>query len=223
VFIVRVNGEIDANTADQVGKLLEESREWTAKQRHPTHKELKIDSPGGNLAASMAIGRMMRKERIWLLIPRGGKCVSACTMILAGAAVRMLSAGKVGIHRPYFDLSADSLPPTPAGLRIIYEQMLRDMREYLREMNVSERLADDMLKVDPADVRYLSYDEMVGYGLTGYDPVERETIDLQEAHALGLDRREYMRRDALRLIICAHIRDYDKNIACHQRVMKSGR
>jgi hypothetical protein len=86
-----------------------------SKTATPTHKELKIDSPGGNLAASMAIGRMMRKERIWLLIPRGGKCVSACTMILAGRRSDVVR-WKVGIHRPYFDLSADSHPPTPSWI-----------------------------------------------------------------------------------------------------------
>lgn len=224
-FSVKVNGEIDANTTDQVGKLLEESREWTTKQQHAKRQDtLIIDSPGGNLAASMAMGRMLRKERVHLFIPKGGECVSACIMILAGAVARFWgSPVKIGIHRPYFDQSADSLPPTPAGLRISYEQMLRDMREYLREMNVSERLADDMLQVEPAVVRYLSHDEMVGYGLTIYDPVEQETIDLEAAHAWGLDRREYMRRDAVRLGICAPLEDIDKWLACNDRVMKFGR
>lgn len=71
--------------------------------------------------------------------------------------------------------------------------MLNVVRAYLRDMNVSERLAEDMLKIPPADVRYLSNDELVNYGVTYLDPVEQETIELQEARSLGVDRREFRR------------------------------
>jgi hypothetical protein len=39
-----------------------------------------------------------------------------------------------------------------ARIRIEYAIMLRDMRSYLREMNVSEQLADEMLKTRSSDI-----------------------------------------------------------------------
>ena len=85
--------------------------------------------------------------------------------------------------------------------------MLNIVRAYLRDMNVSERLAEDMLKIPPAEVRYVSNDELVNYGLSYLDPIEQETRELLEAQSLGVDRREYVRRQALRTTKCGDYRD----------------
>ncbi len=224
-FTITVVGEIDPTAVDQVAKLLEQRREWHGS------KQLVIDSPGGNVRTAMAIGRMLRKERMTLFIRKRGECVSACIMILAGAVKRYWSAGKVGIHRPYFDPLIGSQPLTAEQVRSNYEQMLQEIRAYLLEMNVSERLADDMLKVDPADVHYLSYNDLDTYGLTTIDPIEQETLDLREAQFLGLERREYIRRQALQKLRCdflelqqqlGHEPDLPDFEACWQSVMKSG-
>ena len=50
-----------------------------------------------------------------------------------------------------------------------------DIRAYLREMNVSERLADEMMKTPPSSVRYLIAEEQESFGLSVIDPIERET------------------------------------------------
>jgi hypothetical protein len=41
--------------------------------------------------------------------------------------------------------------------------MLQDMRAYLREMDVSQRLADDMLVVESQRVRILTRAELKGF------------------------------------------------------------
>jgi len=74
--------------------------------------------------------------------------------------------------------------------------MLQDIRSYFREMNVSEQLADAMLRVEPKNIRFLDYDALRLYGLTAVDPVEQETLDLQEAQSFQLDRQEYIKRKA---------------------------
>lgn len=89
-------------------------------------------------------------------------------------------------------------------------------------MNVSERLAEDMLKIAPADVRYLSRDVQIGYGLSYVDPIEQETIDLQEAQSMGLDRPEHIRRQALATAKCGVARLDVKSFDCRDKVMKSG-
>jgi hypothetical protein len=102
---------------------------------------------------------------------------------------------------------------------LAYTTMLTSIRSYLAEMNVSLQLADEMLRTPPSSVRYLSAKEQEKFGLSVIDPIELETTSLAEAQNLGLDRREYNRREALAIQKCP--RDaglYD----CHGTVMKSG-
>jgi hypothetical protein len=152
-FQIKFGGAIDAKSANDVASLLD----FDERTELFLGKSIDINSPGGNLDAAMAIGRLLRKNRVTISIPKDGECVSACVMIYAGA-VRRSASGKVGIHRPYLNQSISSQLQAPDKLRSNYEQMLQTLRAYLREMNVSERLAEDMLKIAPADVRYLSND-----------------------------------------------------------------
>jgi hypothetical protein len=83
--------------------------------------------------------------------------------------------------------------------------MLHDMRDYLREMNLSDFLADEMLRIEPDRVRKLARAELNAYGLGEGGPTEdtqkkavaREILAMKGAEAYGLSRIEYMRRDAL--------------------------
>ena len=221
-FAIWLSGEIASSTVSEVKELLDRRRTWIGGEHE---NSFYIDSPGGNVAAAMAIGRMIRKERLTVLVWKGQQCLSACVMVLAGGAHRGFY-GKIGIHRPFFDPPIGSQPLTPDKVRDNYQRMLQEIRSYLREMNVSERLADDMLAIEPANVRYLSRNQLESYGLRTVDPVEQETIDLQEAQALGLDRREFMRRKALSLAKCSEnpsLETWDAFLACNERVMKSGR
>lgn len=94
-FSMSIDGEIDSSTVGKVRKLFEVRR---ANKR--VDEGFAINSPGGDIAAAMAIGRMFREERAWLHV--NGVCISACVLILAGAVDRSTNFGRVGIHRPYF-------------------------------------------------------------------------------------------------------------------------
>ena len=92
-----------------------------------------------------------------------------------------------------------------------YRNMLANIHLYLHEMNVSERLADDMLATEPEKVHILTEAELKSYGLAGVDPEEQQRIaitnearDVHEANELGLDRREYTRRKALGIETCVY-------------------
>ena len=124
---------------------------------------------------------------------------------------------------------------TTEQVKTAYGTMLQDIRAYLREMNISERLADDMLAIEPERVRTLSQAELKGYGLATLDPaeqqrraIENEARDVWEAAQLGLDRAEYTRRKALVENICAYtaagepMTDYSEYWRCKQRVLKTG-
>jgi len=120
-------------------------------------------------------------------------------LVLAGATHRFLN-GRVGIHRPYLEATATNL--NVEQVQKAYSGMTEKIRSYLRGMNVSDRLADDMMIVPPEKVRFLSSDELVNYGLGFIDPVTKEASDLKEARKLGIDRGEYIRRKAQSQTLC---------------------
>jgi hypothetical protein len=126
-------------------------------------------------------------------------------IILAGG----LSAGllapptleaKLGIHRPYLEVPRGEI--TAGGVQEVYQQTLQDIRSYFREMNVSEQLADAMLRIEPKNIRLLDYGAQRNYGLTTTDPIEQETLELQDAQWFKLDRQEYMKRKAVSERVC---------------------
>jgi hypothetical protein len=183
----------------------------------------------------MEIGRMFRSEGAFLFVEEDSVCISACVLILAGAVDRMISSSaQIGIHRPYLGTTPRQ-PLTTDQVRNSYTAMLKDMRAYLHEMNVSERLADDMLATEPERVRILTGTELSRYGLAGVDPAEQrkraidnEVRDVQEANKLGLDRREYTRRKALGERQCAYttvgqaVTDYSDFLRCKQKILLTG-
>ncbi len=101
-----------------------------------------------------------------------------------------------------------------------YQRMLQDIRSYFREMNVSEQLADAILRVAPKNIRFLDYDALRLYGLTAVDPVEQETLDLQEAQSFQLDRQEYMKRKALSERVCPRDRNELLEVECRFAIME---
>ena len=243
---IDIDGEIDAATVESVSKLFEEFREQTKKvasgvtcddsardqsppdfSAYGTH--FGINSRGGSVAAAMAIGRMFRRDNAWLGV--NGVCFSACVFMLAGAVDRQTGKlDQVGIHRPYLR-STPEKPLEADQIKQAYSRMLQDMRDYLREMNVSQRLADDMLATEPENNHILTEAELKAYRLMGVDPAERqrraiqkEAADVQEANRLGLDRREYTRRKMLGETLCngGALADGIEYWDCKVRILKTG-
>jgi hypothetical protein len=221
----KIIGDIDASTADKVRQLLDDHRIAASHENKPPSKygqNIEIDSNGGNVIAAMTIGRLLRSNRVGVQVH--DHCYSSCVLIMAGAVTRCCFAGDltgVGIHRPYLDLTLERISPSRA--RDLYVQVLQEMRAYLREMNVSEGLADAMLRIDPENMRLLRDTELEGFGLGLFDPVEAEMRDLEGATLYGLNRQEYLRRKALSTSRCDPIRDIREWSACGQTMMKTGK
>jgi hypothetical protein len=152
--------------------------------------------------AAIDIGRLLRAEDAPLEIGPNQECLSACVLILAGATGRNVH-GRVGIHRPYIE-NIETLKTNfdRKDVQKLYNNMTELIRSYLREMNVSDRLADDMMIVPPEQVRFLKPTELVAYGLGIEDPVSKENHELQKSKKLGINHSEYMRRDASARAIC---------------------
>jgi len=143
-----------------------------------------LSSDGGDLHAAMQMGRMLRAHEFDAVIPDGHTCMSACVFLLA-AAVDKSVYGSVGIHRPYF------VSGTPEGIA----GEIRDLKDlsaaFLREMNIPERLAEDMFSVDPGKIRMLTDRELEDYRLSSKDFVAQESDIHRKMDDLSMSRQEY--------------------------------
>jgi ATP-dependent protease ClpP protease subunit len=155
----------------------------------PKIELVNLNSPGGDLDAGIALGRLLRENRATTQVWSLGQCASSCVFALAGGVTRGV-VGKVGIHRPY--LTNTSL--TEDGVRKATTQMEEKIRTYFREMNIPQRLADDMMATPSDQIKWLTVQELVNYGLFGPDPVIAEARILASAKKHGISRTEFQRR-----------------------------
>jgi len=217
-LVVQITGEINDTAVAQLQRIVTRTRQEAAANGYFfSFLSIELNSPGGSVNAAMKIGGIARKEGPAVVVNRDAICLSACVLILAGGSFREIN-GIVGIHRPYFAVPRDEI--SAESTRAAFQTMLGDIRAYLREMNVAEGLADDMLHINPEDMRLLTRTDLMNYGLTEVDPVAMETFDLEQAQKYGLDTQEYMRRKKEAETQCGG----PASIAtgCYQSILKTG-
>lgn len=212
-------GEIRPLMAADLNNLMKDLRQDAMSKRKIIAAGLvvTISSDGGSIKAAMEIGRLLRNERATILVRERTHCNSACVLVIAGAVTRLIDA-PIGIHRPYLEVPQQE--QRPEVIASAYKATLQGVRDYLVEMNVSERLAEAMFTIEPSDVRFLSADAAASYGLGMFDPINKEVQDLEHARSLGINRQEYLRRESLMGKICIRASDLP---GCVRRVMETGR
>jgi membrane-bound ClpP family serine protease len=216
MMLIRIQGAITAADPDELKRLIEQTRQEAESKHWPLDPPyVYLDTPGGDVSAALAIGRFLRKEQIAVQIDPQGICYSACVMVLAGAVVRNMQ-GRVGIHRPYFEVPKDKISSDRYSAQ--FQRMLQELRAYFREMNVNEQLADAMLRTEPEQMRVLNSAELRTYGLSAIDPVLQEIRDLKGAQERGLSRQEYMSRKALAKTQCAN-----EATTCYAQILMTGK
>jgi hypothetical protein len=209
-------GKITAQDAARMSQTIEqlhrkaESGKWDIDPPY-----VRLNTPGGDITAAMEMGRLLRKEQASVHIDPDAVCYSACVLILAEAVGRNIQ-GSVGIHRPYFETPAD--PVSPKKIRELYQSMLEKMRLYLRDMNVSELLAEAMPRIEPENMRVLGIAALKAYGLTPQDPIARESKEIAIAQRYQLSRAEYARRKELASANCD-----SPATTCYQKIIETGR
>lgn len=150
---------------------------------------LHIASPGGDVNAAIQIGEVLRKTKAAVFST--GPCHSACVFVAVGAVERNLSG--IGVHRPFF---AQTRAADFAEADQRYKKMIRTVRAYLDEMNISDDLMRIMLAVPPGEMQVLSPVEAKRIGINGIDPAWDEFKTAQEARTYGLTSAELRKRQA---------------------------
>ena len=188
--IYMISGEITSRDVNQVKNVLQSvGAHATFYGEAPIR--FRLNSTGGDIYAAIEIGKLIRKARAECEIEIGGKCYSACVLVLSGAVVRWVLGGEVGIHRPYSKYVGNR---DYESTQNEYRRTETAVRAYLTEMNLPGQLFEAMLSVPPEKIRILSDEETEAFGLSGTDPVEQETRDAMDADRYGISRTELLRR-----------------------------
>lgn len=146
----------------------------------------RLASPGGDVVEAIRLGGVLRRVKARVVVTEDG-CFSSCALILAGADMRVIN-GPIGIHRPYFaELMSDG------SIEDAYKKSVSMVSEYLREMNISDGLADLMFSVPPEETRILSKQEVEMY-FPEEDPVAEAKRINKEAAKFDLTPATYRKR-----------------------------
>lgn len=168
------------------------------------------NSPGGNVDAAIAIGRMLRKDQTFMRSPVGSRCISACVLLAAGPVTRSVADNWLVIHTLYSPEAFSNYAEADSQISGSYMKV----EEYLREMHISTSLVDAMRAVPSHATRSLTLDEAKAFGYTVFDPVYAEMKSGQLAAKLGITRAELDKRVALARKRCDPISAIPERLAC---------
>lgn len=198
-FTLSIFGRIGVDTMAKVQRAL----------MHRSSNErlvVSLNSPGGDIEAAMSLGRVIREARGHTQVEPPASCASACVLVFAGGIVRgTFGKSNVGIHRPA--LSAVPQEIDMNAVKATTDDAVHKLKVYAAEMNVSERLIDDMLVIPPEKIRWLSNDDLNAYGLGFVDPIYAETVILDGAKRYGITPAEYRARDERAKSECQSLTD----------------
>jgi hypothetical protein len=139
------------------------------------HSIVLINSQGGQVVASMELGRAFRTIGAAAIVARAppgravtdgsvysGRCYSACVYALMGAATRVAPPqSRVGIHR-MFMFEANRSPESTSGLSRVYAAgpLVTRLGDYAQVMGVNPELVWTAETINPDKIRILSGPEM---------------------------------------------------------------
>ena len=155
---------------------------------------LDIDSSGGQVEDAIKAGDAIGASGWTIWVREGASCHSACVLILGAGDVRMIS-GPVGIHRIIrMSSTASSRAQLNEELQAVYGRV----KEYLARNGVAVAVADMMMAVPNRNLRLLTAEELLEYGLDGTNPAQDDLDRLQLMRKCGEDfvrRRDAFQRN----------------------------
>lgn len=149
-----------------------------------------LSSNGGDIDASMELGRLLRDRGLYTLVGKGDQCLSACVFVFMGGERRSV-AGRLGIHRPFFPYTYET-PDRQARFR----HLTRVLREYIDELDFPASLYEAVMLVPPESMQFLTPGELKTYYLEGISPSSEDRLDALAARRLGLSMRAYLQHKA---------------------------
>ena len=150
-----------------------------------------LNSPGGDVAAAMEIGRIIRSVDGITHIPVNYRCYSSCALIFI-AGIWRENGGKLGLHRPYFA----SAPPSREQIEKQAAIMRDTVKTYVEEMGITDNFFERIYNTDSSKIEILRGDQSQKI-VPARDPVHDEIDTAEKAEGYGLTTSEYRKRDLL--------------------------
>jgi hypothetical protein len=149
----------------------------------PTARVLHLDSPGGDLAESMAMAELVRQRSLTTYVR--GQCLSACTAVFQAGRTRVLRDGAaLGFHRPW----------TVAVAGDVVRAIMQAERARLAAARVPAWFIDRVMATPPNALWFPTDEELSKAGILshrvdgeGYSP-GRPQVPLQPADMAGILR-----------------------------------
>lgn len=138
-------------------------------------KLVSLNSPGGSVQDAMAMGKLLRDNKIATEVIDGALCASSCPLILAGGEKRLVGENAaVGVHQFYAMAGpAGSKPVGPASAMSEAQATTARISRYLAELDVDPALWLHAMDTPPQSLYYLSADELTKYRLKTGSPAPR--------------------------------------------------
>ena len=195
---IKLQGEITRETTKAISSVIDKNI------NHPRCIEkvsriFDLDSDGGSVDEAIKIGNILRENEYWVFVREQDRCLSSCVLILASGIDRY-AFGTVGIHRPYFS----ALDPSKSldEIRKLRSEINLKISNYFDFMDVSKKLSDDMLSIEPEKIKLLSVSEMQEYRLIGKPASIDERDNAAFAYMYGLTSAEYRKKYQESYSIC---------------------
>ena len=174
VFTLKIRGVIDTSRLHLVQRALERRDAVRRALGRDVELHVDVDSQGGEIFATLEIGRMLRAERASISVGKRASCISSCVVLLMGAVERSISSGaRLGIHRPSLGASARGGRKQASEDEIV-DAMSEQLVLYAQQMNVPRKIVDELMLVPPDRVKRLSASDLAGYGIGAVDPIVLE-------------------------------------------------
>ena len=140
-----------------------------------------LDSRGGDADAAISMARLIRKDSVFAAVPvetriAGGPesvCFSACVVLFSAGYRRSLEfningnpalPSRLGIHGPgQFNASENRYDSS--GVNAEIQRVSRRLKDFFGGIGVAEKLVDDMYAVPFDEIRLLSREDLLAYGL----------------------------------------------------------
>lgn len=193
---LHVSGEITWDTVNRFKQLFQH---FTDSDEHNISGRVILTSRGGTVPAAMEIGHFLREHEFNAVVPSNQVCLSSCVLIFVGA-VRRNGVGTIGLHRPYFQVAPDDTEVSGVDIMELYD----DVRDYLDEMNIGQRLFEIMMSTPPEDmVTYTGWRNKELLRLIPQeDPVYAELQVQERAREIGISTTQLRQRNQWALENC---------------------
>jgi hypothetical protein len=173
-FTVKLRGVIDGSRLQLVRHALQRRDTVRRALHRDVDFRVDVDSQGGEIFATLEIGRIMRAEGALITVGKEASCISACVFLLMGAIERHISNdARVGIHRPSLR-APQAGGPRPGSEDTIVAALAEQLVLYAQQMNVPRQIIDALMVIPPDRVEFLSVSELATYGITRVDAVALE-------------------------------------------------